>query len=95
MEILTDKVETTMLLDKANSIQSEKTSENDYEKNISHAFLKYLICICKKDSGFLKVIVNAFGIQLQDFFSWLSRKLIFQYPSYLRQEITCWENNEF
>lgn len=68
MEILTDKVETTMLLDKANSIQSEKTSENDYEKNISHAFLKYLICICKKDSGFLKVIVDAFGIQLQDFF---------------------------
>lgn len=63
MEILTDKVETTMLLDKANSIQSEKTSENDFEKNISDAFLKYLISICKKDSGFLKVIVDAFGIQ--------------------------------
>lgn len=68
MEILTDKVETTMLLDKANSIQSEKTSENDFEKNISDAFLKYLISIRKKDSGFLKVIVDAFGIQLQDFF---------------------------
>ena len=38
VQILTDKVEKTMLLDMANSIQSEKTSENDYETNVMMPF---------------------------------------------------------
>ena len=52
----------------------------------------------ESDSDFFVVsLKDTFGDQLHDkeFFAWLSKKLDFKFPSYLKRKIMRWEGNEY
>ena len=86
VEILSRKVDQNALLGTVMKENNYRDQESEYEETVSEAFIKHLESLREKDSEFVTLLKEAFGEKLedQDFFSWISKKIGFKFPSYLK-----------
>ena len=79
-------------------IQTDKVnSEEEFSEIVSDAFIKHLLNLRENNSEFVVLLKDTFGDKLHDkeLFAWLSKKLDFKFPSYLKRKIMQWEENEY
>ena len=96
VQILSEKVDMTLLNAARNSQPDKVNSEEEFSKIVSNAFIKHLLNLRGNDSEFVVLLKDIFGDELHDkeFFAWLSKKLDFKSRSDLTRKIMCWEENE-
>ena len=77
--------------------QDKVNSDEEFSEMVSDAFIKNLLNLRENDSEFVVLLKDTFGDKLHDkeFFAWLSKKLDFKFPGYLKRKMMCWEENEF
>ena len=59
--------------------------------------MNWILKLRENDSGFVVLLKDTFGDKLHDkeLFAWLSKKLDFKFPSYLKRKIILWEENDY
>eukprot|EP00111_Clytia_hemisphaerica_P012242 TCONS_00035954-protein len=93
INVLSEKLDPSFIFETVNDIAS--MHHEDFEHMTSDAFIEYLISIRNNDKSFVILLKDSFGDKLDNpqFFNWLSKKLLFKFPSYLQRKIERWENN--
>ena len=87
----------TLLIAARNSQTDKVNSEEEFIEIVSDAFIKHLLNLRENDSEFVVLLKDTLRDKQHDkeFFAWLSKKLDFKFPGYLKRKMMCWEENEY
>ena len=93
VQILREKVNMTLLNAARNSQTDKVNSKKELIEIVSDAFTKHLLNLREHDSEFVVLLKDTFRDKLrnEDFFAWLSKKLGFKFPCYLKRKTMLWK----
>ena len=93
VQILRERVNMTLLNAARNSQTDKVNSKKELIEIVSDAFTKHLLNLREHDSEFVVLLKDTFRGKLhnKDFFAWLSKKLGFKFPRYLKRKTMLWK----